>query len=246
MTTTDIGMINEMAWKIAAMSILKEGREYNCCTKSRIRNIALMASQVESRDQFLTVIKNIKNNYKPPLDATDKRTKEAYEKKYNKFIEWFNYTYKTIEESSLDDLKLLFKYVLWDINTLEGKNQNEDLLRAAFNAENISSPGEMLEALKSCGLDIKKAKPQKESSGVIDKKILTDLVGQVTTGRVKKWIDERGFGFITLDAGGNDIFVHFSGIKQKVYKSLTEGDKVRFRITKGDKGLKAIDVEVIN
>lgn len=60
-------------------------------------------------------------------------------------------------------------------------------------------------------------------------------------GRVKWFNEQKGFGFISQD-GGEDLFVHFSAIKQDGFKVLHEGDEVEFEISRGKKGLQAIDV----
>jgi CspA family cold shock protein len=60
-------------------------------------------------------------------------------------------------------------------------------------------------------------------------------------GRVKWFNEQKGFGFISHD-GGDDLFVHFSSIKQDGFKVLHEGDEVEFEIAQGKKGLQAIDV----
>jgi CspA family cold shock protein len=65
----------------------------------------------------------------------------------------------------------------------------------------------------------------------------------VGTGTVKWFSDEKGFGFITPDGGGRDLFVHFSGITGDGYRSLSEGAKVTFEEENGDKGPKAINVQ---
>jgi CspA family cold shock protein len=67
----------------------------------------------------------------------------------------------------------------------------------------------------------------------------------VGTGTVKWFSDEKGFGFITPDEGGRDLFVHFSGITGDGYRSLSEGAKVSFEEENGDKGPKAINVQKI-
>ena len=58
-------------------------------------------------------------------------------------------------------------------------------------------------------------------------------------GTVKWFNDAKGFGFITTDGGGEDVFVHFSEIKADGFKSLAEGQKVEFEMMRGDKGLQA-------
>ena len=67
----------------------------------------------------------------------------------------------------------------------------------------------------------------------------------MATGTVKWFSDEKGFGFITPDGGGRDLFVHFSGITGDGYRSLSEGAKVSFQEENGDKGPKAINVQKI-
>ena len=61
------------------------------------------------------------------------------------------------------------------------------------------------------------------------------------TGTVKWFNDAKGFGFISRE-GGPDVFVHFSAISGSGFKSLAEGDKVEFEVTKGPKGLQASNV----
>lgn len=62
------------------------------------------------------------------------------------------------------------------------------------------------------------------------------------TGTVKWWDDGKGFGFIVPEEGGNDIFVHYTGIQGKGRRSLQEGQKVEFETEKGAKGYQAVNV----
>lgn len=64
-------------------------------------------------------------------------------------------------------------------------------------------------------------------------------------GTVKWFNGEKGFGFITPDEGGSDLFVHFSNISGGGYKSLNEGDRVSFQVQEGRKGPEAADVQVV-
>ncbi|HSI83162.1 MAG: cold-shock protein [Candidatus Methylacidiphilales bacterium] len=59
-----------------------------------------------------------------------------------------------------------------------------------------------------------------------------------------KWFDnKKGWGFIAQQDGGADVFVHFSSIKGEGFKTLDEGDKVKYDAFESGKGLKAVDVE---
>ena len=62
------------------------------------------------------------------------------------------------------------------------------------------------------------------------------------TGTVKWFNDEKGFGFVTPDEAGKDLFVHHSGIAGDGFKSLTEGTKVTYDAEASDRGPKAVNV----
>ena len=67
---------------------------------------------------------------------------------------------------------------------------------------------------------------------------------QLTTGTVKWFNDQKGFGFLAVE-GGKDVFVHHSVIISEGYRSLTEGDRVEFAIEQGPKGPSAANVRKI-
>jgi cold shock protein len=65
----------------------------------------------------------------------------------------------------------------------------------------------------------------------------------MTQGTVKWFSAEKGYGFITPEDGSADVFVHFSAIVGQGYKELTEGQKVSFEVSQGQKGPQASDVK---
>ncbi len=66
-----------------------------------------------------------------------------------------------------------------------------------------------------------------------------------TTGSVKWFNETKGFGFISQDNGGADVFVHFRAIASDGFKTLTEGQKVSFNVEQGQKGPQASNVTTL-
>jgi CspA family cold shock protein len=62
------------------------------------------------------------------------------------------------------------------------------------------------------------------------------------TGIVKWFSNSKGYGFISPDEGGHDVFAHFSAISMDGYRTLRRGQKVQFEITEGPKGLLASNI----
>jgi len=67
----------------------------------------------------------------------------------------------------------------------------------------------------------------------------------MATGTVKWFSDEKGFGFITPDDGGKDLFVHHTGINSSGFRTLAEGAKVTFEAENGPKGPNAVNVTTV-
>ena len=65
----------------------------------------------------------------------------------------------------------------------------------------------------------------------------------MATGIVKWFNDSKGFGFITRDEGGEDLFAHFSAIQSQGFKSLQENQRVSFDVTSGPKGKQALNIQ---
>ncbi|MGC3873592.1 cold-shock protein [Halomonas sp. GXIMD04776] len=68
----------------------------------------------------------------------------------------------------------------------------------------------------------------------------------MATGTVKWFNDTKGYGFISPDDGGDDLFAHFSEIQADGFKTLQDGQKVSFDVTQGKKGLQAANIKVEN
>jgi cold shock protein len=68
----------------------------------------------------------------------------------------------------------------------------------------------------------------------------------VNVGKVKWFNSKKGYGFIRLNEGDQDIFVHYTSIKGDGFKSLAEGEEVQFELAEGPKGLQAQNVLRVN
>jgi cold shock protein len=86
-------------------------------------------------------------------------------------------------------------------------------------------------------LDASRALLQSKSSYLFSQGIFMD------TGIVKWFNDSKGFGFITPDNGGDDLFAHFSEIRADGFKTLAENQKVSFETKQGPKGLQAANIK---
>ena len=76
------------------------------------------------------------------------------------------------------------------------------------------------------------AEPKEEKGGLLD----------MPQGTVKWFNEEKGYGFITPDDGGEDLFVHHTGIAGSGFKSLEEGESVSYEVAQGRKGMQAVNV----
>jgi CspA family cold shock protein len=82
-----------------------------------------------------------------------------------------------------------------------------------------------------------------EAVAMSDSTNAPDAQGNPTaTGTVKWFNDAKGFGFITPDDGGEDLFAHFSAIQMNGFKTLKEGQKVKYETTQGPKGKQAVNI----
>lgn len=112
-------------------------------------------------------------------------------------------------------------------------------LFTAFVSPLLGGPAAASAAQPSKPARAEKTKPEKPREAAPG-----SVAGPREQGTVKWFNFNKGFGFITRE-NGEDIFVHFRSIRGKGRKSLPEGQRVEFVVTKGDKGLQAEDVEVI-
>lgn len=67
----------------------------------------------------------------------------------------------------------------------------------------------------------------------------------MSSGTVKWFNEKKGFGFITPDEGGEDLFVHHTNIDMQGFRTLKEGQRVEFDVTNGEKGKVAINVKPV-
>jgi len=70
-------------------------------------------------------------------------------------------------------------------------------------------------------------------------------MSDMKTGTVKWFNESKGFGFITPDGGGDDLFAHFSEIQGNGFKTLAEQQRVQFEVRRGPKGLQAAAIRAI-
>lgn len=68
----------------------------------------------------------------------------------------------------------------------------------------------------------------------------------MTRGKVKWFSDEKGYGFIEPEAGGDDLFVHYSEVAGEGFRTLEEGSTVEFEVVEGQRGKQASRVEVVS
>ena len=87
-------------------------------------------------------------------------------------------------------------------------------------------------------------------SGIVPdwmKFLMVEKIGVSQMQGIVKWFnEEKGFGFITPDGGGKDVFVHHTGIQMEGFRKLEEGQKVSYDIGEGKKGPCAVNVVVVS
>ena len=72
------------------------------------------------------------------------------------------------------------------------------------------------------------------------------MTQEICNGIVKRFFLNKGFGFITPEAGGDDVFFHYSQIKEGKSSEVREGQKVSYTVVRGDKGFHANDVSLLD
>jgi len=95
---------------------------------------------------------------------------------------------------------------------------------------------------------VTEAPPSSERSGIfiaVEPQEHERRAPDMAQGTVKWFSDEKGYGFISPDEGGEDLFVHHNGIAGEGFKSLEEGAKVSFEATQGRKGMQADNVSKV-
>ena len=103
-------------------------------------------------------------------------------------------------------------------------------------------------AVKDVGFMVNEAPPSSERSGIfiaVEPQEHERRAPDMAQGTVKWFSDDKGYGFITPDEGGEDLFVHHTGIAGEGFKSLEEGAKVSYEATQGQKGMQADNVSRI-
>jgi CspA family cold shock protein len=103
--------------------------------------------------------------------------------------------------------------------------------------------------LLSSGLSSAHARPTPVLPGLLDHRPtnrgcspIFQEIQDMATGSVKWFNDSKGFGFITPEQGGKDLFAHFSAIQSQGFKTLVEGQRVSFDVIEGPKGQQASNI----
>ena len=99
--------------------------------------------------------------------------------------------------------------------------------------------------IRLCGLDTwvsQSCNERKQRPGLLGTAVDASEESKLAIGTVKWFSDEKGYGFITPDDGGDDLFVHFSNIGGDGFKSLQDGQKVEYESGQGRKGPEATNV----
>jgi CspA family cold shock protein len=105
----------------------------------------------------------------------------------------------------------------------------------------VKSDASLVEAILAGYLLARSFECEADISGILFLKSAGFLA--MAFGTVKWFNDSKGFGFITPDEGGDDLFAHFSAINMPGFKTLKEGQRVTFELTQGQKGLQAANIQ---